>query len=129
MHVNIMLDILETDSDAAKSGTVKDEIVGAGVEEEVSKVKEDEIVFSAVEEFEIVATGVEVEEGKVLSVVEDEIVATGMEADVEIEDEIVATGMEADVEIEDSEVLWHDLLWLPRAWEVDIFLPQDWHSY
>ena len=30
MHVNIMLDILETDSDAAKSsGTVKDEIVGA----------------------------------------------------------------------------------------------------
>ena len=114
MHVNIMLDILETDSDAAKSGTVKDEIVGAGVEEEVSKVKEDEIVFSAVEECEIVATGVEVEEGKVLS---------------EVEDEIVATGMEADVEIEDSEVLWHDLLWLPRAWEVDIFLPQDWHSY
>ena len=103
MHVNIMLDILETDSDAAKSsGTVKDEIV---------------------------ATGVEVEEGKVLSEVEDEKVATGMEADVEIEDEIVATGMEADVEIEDSEVLWHDLLWLPRAWEVDIFLPQDWHSY
>ena len=83
------------------------------MEEEVSKVEEDEIaVFSAVEE--VVATGVEVEEGKVLSAVEDEK---------------VATGMEADVEIEDSEVLWHDLLWLPRAWEVDIFLPQDWHSY
>ena len=51
MHVNIILDILETDSDAAKSsGTVKDEIVGAGMEE-VSKVEEDEIaVFSAVEE-------------------------------------------------------------------------------
>ena len=88
MHVNSMFDILETEADKL--------LVEAG--------KEDEIV----------ATGVEVEEGKVLSVVEDEI---------------VATGMEADVEIEDSEVLWHDLLWLPRAWEVDIFLPQDWHSY
>jgi hypothetical protein len=118
MHVNIMLDILETDSDAAKSsGTVKDELVATGVEVEEGKV------LSEVED-EKVATGMEADVE-----IEDEIVATGMEADVEIEDEIVATGMEADVEIEDSEVLWHDLLWLPRAWEVDIFLPQDWHSY
>ena len=80
MHVNIMLD-MSSDGRA-----------GAGME-----VKE---VFAAVEEVEIVAK-MEVEEGRVLSLVDDETVATGIE---DVDFEISAT----EVEVEEEDVVIED---------------------